>query len=243
MKFDPNNSELLLFYDTETSGLPDWHQPSDAPQQPHIVELAAVLVDDVSRERIASFSVIVQPHGWTIPDDVVALHGITTAHALAVGVPEKVAIQMLLQLEALAVARVAHNESFDMRIGRIAIKRFLSAEDADDWKARPAICTQKLSTPVLDLAPTDKMVKTGRTWAKSAKLSEAYEFLLGKPMENAHRAMADVDASIGVWFALKERGLASIDTALAKAPAKAAAPGKVSDFRAAYAAANKGDAA
>lgn len=28
---------LALVYDTETTGLPDWHQPSDAPQQPHLV--------------------------------------------------------------------------------------------------------------------------------------------------------------------------------------------------------------
>ena len=36
---------LALFYDTETTGLPDFKAPSEAQHQPHIVQLAALLVD------------------------------------------------------------------------------------------------------------------------------------------------------------------------------------------------------
>lgn len=60
----------VLFYDTETSGLPDWHAPSEAPQQPHIVQIAAGLVDVDTRAMVAGLDLIVAPDGWTIPDDV-----------------------------------------------------------------------------------------------------------------------------------------------------------------------------
>lgn len=40
---------LLCFWDTETQFLPLWKEPSEHPDQPHIVELAAVLVDTQTR--------------------------------------------------------------------------------------------------------------------------------------------------------------------------------------------------
>lgn len=57
-------------------------EPSEHPGQPHIVQLAALLVDPESHETIASMDVIVRPSGWTIPDDVAAVHGTTTARVL-----------------------------------------------------------------------------------------------------------------------------------------------------------------
>lgn len=35
----------ILFYDTETNGLPLWREPSNHPGQPHITQLAAELCD------------------------------------------------------------------------------------------------------------------------------------------------------------------------------------------------------
>lgn len=87
-----------LFYDTETTGLPLFKEPSEHPDQPHIVQLAAILVDLDTRREIASMDVIVRPDGWTIPDDVAAIHGITTGHAMQVGVPEKLAVRMFMSL-------------------------------------------------------------------------------------------------------------------------------------------------
>ena len=79
---------IKLFYDTETTGLPDFKAPSESAHQPHIVQLAALLVDMDTRETIQSMDVICRPDGWTIPDEVAAVHGITTEHAAEVGIPE-----------------------------------------------------------------------------------------------------------------------------------------------------------
>lgn len=192
-----------MFYDTETSGLPLFHEPSGDPRQPHIVQLGAILVDIDARKVLSTLDVIVKPDGWTIPDEVAAIHGITTELAGDVGVSESLALGMLLDLWA-GRPRIAHNESFDARIVRIAQHRYDDA-DAEAWKAGAAQCTQTLSTPILQLPPTEKMLKAGRKHFKSANLGEAYRFFTGKQLDNAHSAIADVHACMDVFFAIQDR--------------------------------------
>jgi len=52
---------IALAFDTETTGLPLFKEPSEHPDQPHIVQLAAVLVDLDTRRELASMDVIVKP--------------------------------------------------------------------------------------------------------------------------------------------------------------------------------------
>jgi len=188
-----------LFFDTETTGLPVWNEPSEGPNQPHIVELAAKLVDLDSREIIAELNTIIKPDGWVIPDEVSAIHGITTDKALADGMPEHDALNQFMTLWRQSNFRVAHNQSFDERIIRIAIKRFLTEEVADQWKAGEKQCTGLITKPLMQMLPKNKY------GYKMPKLSEAYEHYMGKPMENAHRAMSDVDACMAVYFAVLEQ--------------------------------------
>jgi DNA polymerase III subunit epsilon len=51
---------MLLFFDTETTGLPDFRAPSDAPQQPHLVQLACILATDEG-ETLERWQTIVKP--------------------------------------------------------------------------------------------------------------------------------------------------------------------------------------
>lgn len=195
---------LGFFYDTETSGLPKFGMPSEHPDQPHIVQLAAALVDMHSREIVASLDLIVRPDGWTIPNEVAAVHGITTEHAVAVGVPESLALSMFLELWR-GRTRIAHNEQFDARIVRIAQHRAGELEaDLEAWKNGAAECTARLATPIVKAPPTAKMLAAGRTHYKSANLGEAVQFFTGKPLENAHSAMADVLGCMAVYFAIQD---------------------------------------
>lgn len=193
---------IALAFDTETTGLPLFKEPSEHPDQPHIVQLAAVLVDLDSRRELACMDVIVKPDGWTIPTEVSAIHGITTEQALDVGIPESTALEMLLAMWAQRT-RIAHNEPFDARIVRIACMRHAPAF-ADSWKAGKAECTQQLSTPILNLPPTDKMKAAGFKKPKSANLGEAYEFFTGRKLEGAHSAMTDTRACLDVYLAIKD---------------------------------------
>ena len=192
-----------LFYDTETTGLPLWNDPSEDPRQPHIVQLAACLVDIGTRRTIATLDVICRPDGWTIPDEVAEIHGITTEHAADVGIPESLAAEMMLDM-ARGRLRVAHNQSFDARILRIACKRFFDEASADEWKAGQAQCTALLSKPLLDLPPTDKMVRAGFRTSKTPNLGEAYRHFTGQELRNAHSALADVHGCIAVWFSIQD---------------------------------------
>jgi DNA polymerase-3 subunit epsilon len=194
---------IALFYDTETTGLPLFNEPSDDPRQPHLVQLAACLVDLERKATIASMDVTVQPRGWTIPDDVAAIHGITTERATEVGIPESVAVSMFIELYRFRT-RIAHNEAFDARILRIALMRHaIDAALPDLWKAGAAECTQALSTPILKLPPTEKMLRAGRNHHKSANLGEAYKHFTGSDLAGAHNALLDVQACMAVYFAIK----------------------------------------
>lgn len=200
---------LALVYDFETSGLPLFSEPSEHPDQPHVVQVGAQLVNMDTRIVVQSLDVIVRPVGWTIPDEVAQVHGITTEMAMDLGVPEEAAIEMLLELwkPEMPRLRIGHNEQFDARIMRIALKRFFGDELADKWKAGAAMCTQRLATPIMKLPPTEKMKAAGRNGHKSANLREAYEFFTGKPLTGAHNAMVDVDGCKAVFFAIQDRGL------------------------------------
>lgn len=195
----------VLCYDTETSGLPDWGKPSEDPCQPRVVQLCAELFDDETLRVYSRLSVILRPDGWTIPDEVAAVHGITTDIALAHGLPMRAILPMFLSLWKQSDIRVAHNESFDMRMLRIEIKRDPGFSDdfADKWKAAPAYCTQAKSSPILNLPPTAKMIAAGRKHAKSPNLGEAFEFFTGRKLEGAHDAAVDVEACKTVYLAIK----------------------------------------
>ena len=193
-----------LFYDTETSGLPLFAEPSEDPRQPHIVQLAAQLVDLDTSAVIDQMDVIVKPDGWTIPKEVSDIHGITTERALAEGIPESDALDKLMTMWQQRV-RIAHNESFDARIIRIAQSRFGYDEtQLALWKGGKALCTQRMATPIMKLPPTAKMRAAGFFKFKSANLQEAHKFFCGRPFEDAHSAMADVQACAAVYFAIQE---------------------------------------
>ena len=193
---------LAIFFDTETTGLPQFKEPSEGEGQPHIVQLAALLVDVNSKKIIQSMDVIIKPDGWIIPDVVTEIHGITTEYALAVGIPEKQAVEMFLALWG-GRTRIAHNTTFDNRILRIATKRFCSEAVVDAWHAGEYECTGALTKPIMQMPPKGK-------WGyKMPKLSEAYKHFMGKELVDAHSALADTNACMEVYFAAKQVAVAA----------------------------------
>lgn len=194
---------MILALDTETTGLPDWRAPSDADHQPHLVQLAMILLDDDMQEQ-AIANLIVRPEGWTIPDEVAAIHGITNEKALALGVPEKLAVRLFVSmLYETGASFVAHNADFDARIMRIAMLRAGLTKDQIDAKPYETFCTMKAATPIVNLPPTAKMLAAGFNKPKSASLSECISFFFNETLEGAHDALVDVRACLRVYNHLK----------------------------------------
>ena len=191
---------LLIVFDTETQGFPLFKQPSSHPDQPHLVQLAAELCDSTGAV-LESMNVIIRPDGWTIPDQVAAIHGISTERALAEGIPEVDAVVMFHVLAGRAALRVAHNISFDDRIMRIAMVRAgLAREVIERLEAGPSACTLKLADAIMKLPPTEKMLAAGFTKSKPPNLGEAMRFFFDEPHDKAHDAMADVIACRRIYF-------------------------------------------
>ncbi len=212
-------SRYFISYDVETQGLPLWKEPSEHPDQPHIVQIGARLIDIETRQPIETLDAIIEPDGWTIPAEVAAIHGITTERAFVEGIPEHDALAAFDDMWRRAEFRLAYNASFDDRILRIAYMRHVGQERADKWKDGAVKCSARMATPIVNMAPTDRMMAAGRYTAKMPKLAEAYRFFFGKDLENAHSALADVDASTAIYFAI-------IDRQAAPTPAPAPRPAR-----------------
>ncbi|HIE1750455.1 TPA: 3'-5' exonuclease [Pseudomonas aeruginosa] len=192
----------LYTFDTETTGLPDWKAPSDAPHQPHLVDIAARLYNDEG-QLLDAFEAIIKPAGWIIPDDVAAIHGITTERAMDEGIPEEEALGHFLAFHARAELRVAHNVSFDDRIIRIALKRYHSETLAESYKAGNSYCTCQNSRDIVQIPPTGRMLRAGFNKFKNPTLGEAYQHFFKEELLGAHRAMTDSKACARIYFALQ----------------------------------------
>ena len=198
---------MIIIYDTETTGLPLWNKPSEHPDQPRIVQLAALLTDDDGNKQ-ASMDLLIRPDGFTIPEEVTKIHGISTERATACGVTISEALSVFFSLWSCASLRIGHGQAFDERMVRIEMKRPGAQSfgvDQDDWKAGQSYCTMQKSKPILKLPPTDKMMAAGRGGFKTPKLSEAYEHFIGNELIDAHDAMVDVIATQAVYLKLKEQ--------------------------------------
>ena len=192
-------NDSVLFFDTETTGLPVWGEPSGGDNQPHLVQLGAILMDVSTREEKATIDTIIRPDGWTIPDKVAAIHGITTERAMDEGIPESEALAMLMEIWKPEITRVGHNQSFDERILRIAILRYMDEAAAEAWKSGEKACTGLLAKPICKMLPKNQ-------WGfKMPKLIEAYNHFHGRDFDGAHTAMADARACAEVYWKIMDR--------------------------------------
>jgi DNA polymerase-3 subunit epsilon len=196
---------MILFWDTETSGIPNDGLPDDHASQPYMVELGCVLCAEDGTERSCA-NLIVRPDGWTVPDGAARVHGITTDLAARFGVPLPLVVATFCNLRSIAAETVAYNQAFDQKIMRYAIARTGREPSHPGPDKRTDL--MEIVTPIVALPPTDRMVAAGYGHKhKPPKLSEAYRHFFSEDLQGAHGAIYDARAAARIFFHCRREGL------------------------------------
>lgn len=190
---------MYLFFDTETTGLPKNYQAplDDFLNWPRIVQIAWSLYDEAGNHW-ESYSYIIKPNGFVIPDEVAKIHRVTQERALKEGVELRVALEHFLRDAESASYLVAHNIDFDEKIiGSELLRENLGFSP---FGGSNRICTMKSSVNFCKIA-------NGRGFYKWPNLTELYGALFADAFPDAHDALVDVKACAKCFFELKRRGI------------------------------------
>ncbi|MFD1615822.1 3'-5' exonuclease [Gelatiniphilus marinus] len=190
-----NKYEYLLFFDTETTGIPkNWKAPiTDLNNWPRIVQLAYIL-SDKDGKIINQSDFIIKPVDFKIPEESSNVHGITTDKAIEEGIPLSLALQSFDNLAKHSGVLVAHNIEFDEKIVRA---EYLRCNMTDSLSNMKRICTMEESINLCALKGT-----YGYKWPK---LTELYFKLFNSELKDSHNASNDVKATFECYWELKKR--------------------------------------
>lgn len=194
---------MYLFFDTETTGLPDYKLELNDERQPHVVQLGMILTDENFNE-ISALKTPIIPDGFEIDENGRAfeVHGITNRVAQNYGMPMKYALNLFKSYEVRAKVKIAHNYRFDGFLLKCAHVRH------NVEQTTPPIdryCTMKGMAEVINNPLTEKAIAAGLEGKPSnKKLVTAYKYFTGKDLDNAHDAFADTRACLEVFRNLKE---------------------------------------
>jgi DNA polymerase III epsilon subunit-like protein len=189
--------DVILFYDTETSGFPvkqDWKHPA----QPHCIQLGWVL--GTKDETFSEGNILIKPTmtKWEMSASAQAVHGISKEEVMRDGMEAKSAVDMFGAIAAKSSLRVCHNTKFDQKIITILFRR--AGRSTNEFWTN-TFCTMLASVDVC------KLEQPGRSNYKWPKLQELHEFLFGCKFADAHDALADVQAMRRCYYEMKQRQL------------------------------------
>lgn len=189
---------MYLFFDTETTGLPkDYKAPaSDSDNWPRLVQIAWSIYD-ADGNSWESYSYIIKPDGFIIPEEVARIHRVTQARAELEGLDLKDVLDRFVADVKKADYIVAHNIDFDDKIISAEFHR-LQMENVLDSARK--ICTMKSSVDFCRIPNNYGRYK----WPN---LDELHNRLFGVGFPDAHDALVDVNACAKCFFELKSRNL------------------------------------
>lgn len=189
--------KYILFFDTETTGLPkNWKASyKDVDNWPRIVQLAWQLFDE-NGNLIESENFIVKPKGFEIPFNSSKIHGISNERANLEGANLETILKEFKQKILGSTLLVAHNMSFDAQVMGSEFYRETSDNPIDKIDK---FCTMDQTVNICKIS--------GEYGFKWPKLGELYKHLFSVEFSETHNAMDDVKATSKCYFELKKRKL------------------------------------
>lgn len=190
----------ILFFDTETTGLPKASKPYDHPEQPHITQLG--FIHEVNGADAMVIDTLIKPNGWKIDPVASQLTGITEDMCEAGGIPIADAMELFIIAAENSDLIVCHNTAFDTKLLGFEYVRLQPGKShRTPLCGRPTLCTMLAATPVCMLSKGDN-----RTDYKWPKLIEAMKFFYDEGLEGAHSAIIDIIATRRVFHTLGKMG-------------------------------------
>jgi len=202
----------ILFFDTETNGLPIRRHASDTvvANWPRIVSLAWQLCD-VSEDRIEvlanEYSILSPAEGIVWDAQSETIHGISFARAQQEGVPLRVVFERFQQHLVGCSALVAHNLAFDKPV---LVAEFLRHSMHLDLP--PTLyCTMDSTKALCKIQPKTKFPKASDPY-KWPSLLELQVFLFGSSEGiKFHTADGDVQCLVACFAELVRRRLVPLE--------------------------------
>lgn len=191
------NPVRLLFFDTETTGLPsrDKKIRKDPLSWPRLIEIGWVLTSDDGRILEKKSNLII-PESFVVPEAATLIHGITTEEAQKNGIPLSDALLEFCQTIHTADIIIAHNLSYDIRI---IITELIRKQSRSQLPVISGICTMKSSAAFCAIPG-----KFGKGF-KWPSLKFLYMSLFNTHPETAHRALDDAQTCARCYHELKRR--------------------------------------
>ncbi len=185
---------MILFFDTETTGIPKNYKAAvtDLNNWPRMVQIAWLVTDENGAE-ISRAEHIIKPNGYTIPADAAKVHGITTAIANERGVEIRGVLDLIAKDIADAKTLIAHNMAFDEKI---LGAEFLRAGFPNHLDGKQRRCTMQTATDFCRLP--------GPYGFKWPTLNELHQKLFRESFSGAHQALVDVRACAKCFFELRK---------------------------------------
>lgn len=189
-----------VFFDTETTGLPLWNGGAGHPDQPHIMQLGAILQDlDTRRVHMELNLLLKLPEGIEPNEKAVEVHKITRDLCEKYGVYPSTALKLFDVMLQRADIVVAHNLNFDSLMYEAATLRDTFLNMAAFRKCRP-FCTMLNSTMICRL-PNPKRPREYK-WPTLAEAHRHFYPSVPWNSEGAHDAMFDVRECQSIYWAI-----------------------------------------
>ena len=189
-----------LFFDTETTGLPKYRRASALQQEgnwPDLVSISWSLYEGDTCVKRSSH--VIQPAGWTIPEDSVRCHGITQEMAEANGRPLSDVLNEIREDIVRSDNIVAHNMEFDKNVLFNAFAWRTGKDPRKFWKPTMEFCSLQKAKDELKIPGK---YPTSKDPYKMPGLDELFVATFNEPAPaDAHNAERDVRVLEKIVFA------------------------------------------